>query len=448
MPILRRFLLIASYAATAAAQDTLSLRQAIQTGLQRNEAIHASAAGVKAAEAGVREAKAGFLPKLNYSESAIRSNNPVFVFGSLLTEHQFTQNNFQIGSLNNPGFLDDFQSNVTAEQTVFDAGRTANAVHGARLRREMSEEDSRSSHIQVLLGIVRAYFDAVLSQQALAAAQDAVKSAEADLSQAEKIRATGLSTDADVLSIRVHVAAVREQEIRRNADLSVAEATLNDALGLPLDAAHTLTTALQPAKIAIATPEELDHLALSRRPEQIKAGYSAQIASTQLSAARSSFLPTVGVRASFESDRQDFAARGGTNWFFAASLTWNIFNGFADKAHVEEAAAAVLKSQAEAKHVRSEVQLQVRRAQADLQAAEQEIAVAQSAVAQAEESLRITRNRYQAGLNTVTDLLRTEAALLDSRTNYLSAVHDQRIAVALLDVATGTLSVDSPAVRE
>jgi outer membrane protein TolC len=448
MPIFRTYLLISCFAAAAVAQGTLSLPQAIQTGLQRNETIHASAAGVQAAEAGVREAKAGFLPKLNYTESAIRSNNPVFVFGSLLTQHQFAQNNFQIGALNNPGFLDDFQSSVTAEQTVFDAGRTAKAVQAARLRKEMSEEESSASHNQVLLGIVRAYFDAVLSQEALAAAQDAVKSADADLSQAEKVRETGLSTDADVLSIRVHAAAVRQQEIRRSADVSIAQATLNDALGLPLDTAHTLTTALEPAKLAIPKLQELDHLALSRRPEQRQAEYSAQIASTQLSAARYSFLPTVGVRANFEADRQDFIARGGTNWLFAASLTWNIFNGLADKAHVEEATASVLKSQAEARHVRSAVQLQVRRAQADLQAAQQEIAVAQSAVAQAEESLRITRNRYQAGLNTVTDLLRTEAALLDSRTNYLSAVHGQRIAVALLDVATGTLSIDSAAVQE
>ena len=92
--------------------------------------------------------------------------------------------------------------------------------------------------------------------------------------------------------------------------------------------------------------------------------------------------------------------------------------------------------------------LQVIRAQADLEATEQQIAVAGSAVSEAEESLRITTNRYQAGLNTVTDLLRTEAAVLESRTNYLAALHDQRIAAAMIDVATGTLSPDSPAVQE
>jgi len=42
----------------------------------------------------------------------------------------------------------------------------------------------------------------------------------------------------------VHVAAVAEQRIRRRAELEVAQAALNDALGLPLDAEHTLSTTL------------------------------------------------------------------------------------------------------------------------------------------------------------------------------------------------------------
>ena len=49
-----------------------------------------------------------------------------------------------------------------------------------------------------------------------------------------------------------------------------------------------------------------------------------------------------------------------------------------------------------------------------------------AAVAQAEESLRITKNRYDSGLTTVTDLLRNETALLEARTRRLAAIHDQR----------------------
>ena len=83
------------------------------------------------------------------------------------------------------------------------------------------------------------------------------------------------------------------------------------------------------------------------------------------------------------------------------------------------------------------------RAWAGVSAAQQRIEVAQAAVAEAEESLRITQNRYQAGLGTVTDLLRTETAVLEARTRRLAAVHDQRIAAGMLEMAAGTLGPDS-----
>ena len=91
----------------------------------------------------------------------------------------------------------------------------------------------------------------------------------------------------------------------------------------------------------------------------------------------------------------------------------------------------------------SAVRLQARRSSADLRAAEQRIDVAKAAVAEAEESLRITQNRYQAGMANVTDLLHNETALLESRTRYLAAVHDERVAATLLEYAAGRLSADS-----
>jgi outer membrane protein TolC len=69
--------------------------------------------------------------------------------------------------------------------------------------------------------------------------------------------------------------------------------------------------------------------------------------------------------------------------------------------------------------------------------------VARAAVAEAQESLRITQNRYAAGLNNVTDLLRNETVVLEAKTRYLAAVSDQRLAAAMLEKAAGALSSDS-----
>ena len=101
------------------------------------------------------------------------------------------------------------------------------------------------------------------------------------------------------------------------------------------------------------------------------------------------------------------------------------------------------RAEAETRRADSAVRLQVRRAYAGLRAAQQRIEVAKAAVAEAEESLRITQNRYEAGMSNVTDLLRTETAVLESRTRYLAAVHDQRVAATMLELAGGRLSANS-----
>src|SRR5579871_5851832 len=113
------------------AQAPLSLSDAVQMGLQRHPVLEASAANKEAAQSRVREAKSGFLPRLNYSESVQRSDNPVFVFGSLLDQRQFTQDNFNLGLLNSPNFLNNFQSQVRVDQTVYDFGATKSQVHAA-----------------------------------------------------------------------------------------------------------------------------------------------------------------------------------------------------------------------------------------------------------------------------------------------------------------------------
>jgi outer membrane protein TolC len=151
----------------------------------------------------------------------------------------------------------------------------------------------------------------------------------------------------------------------------------------------------------------------------------------------------VGLHAAIEEDRQRFAGRAGGNWLASVSVRWNLFNGFGDKARIDEAKYMLRRSQAEGDRTGSAIRLEVRRAWADLRAANQRIEVARAAVEEAQESLRITQNRYAAGLNNVTDLLRNETAVLDAKTRYLAAVNDQRVAAAMLQKATGTLSADS-----
>src|ERR1039458_6231453 len=68
------------------AQDALSLREAVRLAIRENASVAGTTAKARASETRITQAHAGMLPKINYSESFERSDNPVFVFSSLLTQ--------------------------------------------------------------------------------------------------------------------------------------------------------------------------------------------------------------------------------------------------------------------------------------------------------------------------------------------------------------------------
>jgi len=428
-------------------QSALSLADAVRLALEHHPALEATRANQQAAQSRIEQARSGFLPKVVYSEAYQRSNNPVFVFGSLLTQHKFTEQNFDLGTLNSPNFLNNFQSRISADQVLFDAGGTRAQVRSAEAASQIAAEDERRAQMGVIAGVAGAYYGAALARERLAVAQEALRSAEADLQRAETVRAAGMSTDADVLSMRVHVADMKEREIQARYALDVAGAALNDALGQPLETGHDLSTPLLAAKLPSATLQDLGNASVQQRPDVRQAGFGVRAAESQSSAARSALFPRVSVRGVFEADRQTFVTRGGANWFVGAALEWNLFNGFADKSRREETAQLVAGARARQKQAESAVRLEVRRAYANWKGADERIGVAAAAVAEAEESLRITRNRYEAGLTTITELLRNETAWLETQTRHLEAVYQQRLAATELELAAGTLTGDSDALK-
>jgi outer membrane protein TolC len=236
---------------------------------------------------------------------------------------------------------------------------------------------------------------------------------------------------------------VREQEIRRKADLDVALAALNEALGRPLAEPHELSTPLTAAAVKAVPVESYEKESIAARPELRQARMATGLAENQSAAARSALLPQVSARVGFEADRQRLVTRGGANWMASISLRWNLFNGFSDKARIGQAAYGLERARALETQAGAQIRLQVRRAYADLESANQRIAVAEAAVSMAEESLRITKNRYENGLSNVTELLRTETALLEARMRRLAAVYDQRLAAVNLELAAGSLSPKS-----
>ncbi|MCW5963291.1 MAG: TolC family protein [Bryobacterales bacterium] len=424
-------------------QDALSLRDAVQRALRQNPGIQAMQQREQAAGYRMQAARSGYLPQVNYQEMVQRGNNPVFVFGALLTQRQFTERNFAINSLNRPDFVNNFQSLVTVDQVIFNAGRTRNTVKGAELGQQMEVQRTRAEEIALMQRVADAYLGAKLGEQALAAAQESVRSAEADLERAESFRREGMNTDADVLSIRVYLASVRQQAIERRTQLEIAQAALNVAMGEAEDASFQLITPLIETAYEAQALSESQQAAISRRPELAQALSGVEAARLGEKTAKSAYWPEIFVRGVFETDRQEVLNKAGANWFFGGGLRWNLFNGMRSQAQVGESRHQLAAAEADQRQATAGVRFEVRQAWLHWNSVRERLTLASATVAEAEESVRITRDRYENGLSTVTDLLRTESALLGAKTNYLAALFGQRTAAVQLEAARGTLDPGS-----
>ena len=92
--------------------------------------------------------------------------------------------------------------------------------------------------------------------------------------------------------------------------------------------------------------------------------------------------------------------------------------------------------------------LEVRRAYFDFDSARQALTVSRTSVSQSEEALRMMRDRYESGLATITDLLRTEDAVRQSRISYWQAVTQYSTSYAAMELAAGTLTSSSAVVTQ
>lgn len=256
-----------------------------------------------------------------------------------------------------------------------------------------------------------------------------------------------MTTEADELALRVHLAEVDDQRIRARNDTQLSLARLNDVLATPLDTTYHLVTPLTPVSVQNLKVEEYEALALRQRPEAQQAQIGVKLAEIDNKLAHSALLPEVTAHGAFDVNRRTFGNQGGSDWMAGASLQLNLFRGFSDRSHIAETSFARTQKEQEWRKMQSELKLQVRQSFLELQSAGSRIDAARSAATAAEENHRIVTNRYEAQLTTVTELLRSQAALSAAKLRLLAAVFDQRLAAAHLERATGSLDSNSGALK-
>ena len=417
--------------------EVLTVSQAIEVALRTNPATRVTAASRDLADAQILEARNGRKPLLQASETFTASNNPVFVFGSLLEQGRFTAKNFDLNSLNHPDALANFRSAITLRVPIFDQRQTETRVTQARIKRDQAELQTDQVEQRLRFEVIRNYYGLLLAQARLNVADDAVKTAEADLKRARDMFETGLTVQSDLLAAEVQLSEFRRQKIQANSELITARAALNTVLGLPLDSPQQLSGQLDGRDFIIESIDVLSSQALQRRPDYQSAILSTRASTAQIRGARGEWLPRLDsfVTAGISSR---YLAGGSSDYAVGASVTFNVFDA-GRSARMDQARATESMVKAESEQLANQIRFEVVRAYQQYISARERLAVVAQVEAQATETLRIVQDRYHAGLTTITELLRAETALVRARTDALNVRYDQYVSYANVLLATGNL---------
>ena len=454
-PLLTRLLLrlafvVVALAVGATAQDVtpLTLADAAKMTLANNPMHKAALADTRATMAGVREARAPMLPKIMFAENYTRGNDPVFVFGAKLRQQEFTVADFAPNSLNRPTPFGNYASRFSGQWNLFDSTQSWKALDRAKFMNVAAEQQLNRTDQELVFQTVQAFYGVLLAQKQVQVAEDAVKTVEAIEQQSRARVESGMAVDSDLLSAQVQHSARQQELIERRNQLAMAQTRLALAMGEASDAVYQPKEALEERAFPATDVNQLEKTAMEKRPDLKRSEAERSAQEKSVSMAKAAFGPRFNGFGSWEEDSHAVGWTGANNWVAGAELQFDLFSGGAKRAALAREKA--LQERAAAGHAgfQDAVRLEVRQAYYQFDAAQQQVKVARSAIAQADESLRINQNRYESGLSTVTDMLRVEEAAHRAKADYWQAVYRMDSSYAGVELATGTLTVDSPAVTQ
>jgi len=435
---------------SAAAEEPmpLSLPEAVKMTLANNPMHKAALADTRATLAGVREARAPMLPRITFAENFTGGNDPVFVFGTKLRQQEFTVADFAPNSLNRPTPIGNYASRFFGQWNLFDSTQSWKALDRAKYMNFAAEQQLNRTDQELVYQTVQAYYGVLLAQKQVQVAEDAVKTVEAIEQQSRARVESGVAVDSDLLSAQVQASGRQQELIERRNQLALARTRLALAMGAAADAAYQPQEAPEERALPAADVNQLEKTALEKRPDLKRSEWERSAQEKSVSMAKAAFGPRVNAFGSWEEDSHSVGWTGANNWVAGAEVQFDLFAGGSKRAALAREKAMQERAAAGYAGFQDAVRLEVRSAYYQFDAAQQQVKVARGAIAQAEESLRIDQNRYEGGLSTVTDMLRVEEAAHRAKAEYWQAVYRMNASYAGVELATGTLTLDSPAVTQ
>jgi len=413
--------------ATAEVLD-LTLRDAVDRGLQRNLGLLLGEQRVRAARGARWEALSELLPHVSFRLSEMRQKVNLEAFGFTgITGFP------DIPPLVGPFNVFDVRAQVT--DTVFAFG-SYEKVRAEKARIDAARFSLQDVREAVVLISGSLYLRAVAEESRVDAARAQLETARTLLELAQDRKKAGLVPSLDVLRADVERARREQEAIVAETRLAKARLVLARAIGLPLGQQFRLADRVPYSPAEIRPLEDALKTAYESRSDWKAAAARLRAAEAAKRSAAGERLPALDVWG-------DYGALGATvggaraTYTLGAALRVSLFDGGKSIGKVLQAEAALEGERALLEDLRARIRYDVESASLDLKAAQQRVVVSERAMDLAKQELTQAQDRFQAGVASNIDVVQAQESVAGATETYIASLYDHNVAKVTMARALG-----------
>lgn len=417
--------------APALPDGKLTLNDAIQRGLASNLGSISTAQASKQSRGQARVARSALMPNLNAS---LRDN---------LQQINLAAFGFRIPfgpSVVGPFNYFDLRATLTQNLLDFTA---LNNYRASKENTNAAEFAARDARDLVAFAVSGAYLQVLAAQARISAVKAQIETGTALLKSLREQREAGVVAPIDVNRSQVELQAEQQRLVSLENDLAKQKINLARIVGLPPTDTFELASDAPFSPTPAITLEQALQEATENRADLKAAEAQVRAAELARSAARAERLPSLGVSADYGVIGINPANSHGT-FTIVGSLRIPIWQGGRTEGAIMQAEAALEQRRAELEDLRGRISADLRTTLLDLASSGSQVEVARSNQELSRETLRLTRERFEAGITTTVEVVQAQQSVSAADVDYITSVFSHNVAKIALARSIGKAEENIP----
>ena len=312
---------------------------------------------------------------------------------------------------------------VGVNYNIFDSGVNDSTIRTAENNLRIAEANLNQARQTIRLSIVTAYYNLQNTDETNKIRLKAVENAEKSLKETKARERAGVGTKFDVLQSDVSLANAKQELFNAEAAQLIARRELSRQINYPPTVEITAKDEVVPVAPWKLSREETILLALRNRAELDIRKLEREVARDRATTALARLGPQVSVFANLNAVT-DFAGIGsiGTGYQLGTRLEWNLYDGGRAAAQVNQFKADQATAESNFEKTARQARYDVEEAYINQESRLKQIETATGAVKQAEEALRLSRLRLDAGVGTQLEVITAESDFTRADVNRVQAI--------------------------